>query len=63
MAAPHLAATAQSLYAFGAGLATALTMLTSGYLYGQFGAQAFLLMAVLCGVALPLAFRLRADNL
>ena len=62
IAPPHLAATAQSLYAFGAGLATALTMLTSGYLYGQFGAQAFLLMAVLCGVALPLAFRLRADD-
>ena len=55
----QLAATAQSLYAFGVGFATALMMLISGYLYGQFGTQAFLMMAILCVLALPLAFRLR----
>ena len=56
---PRLAATAQALYAFGVGGATALTMLLSGPLYAQFGAQAFLLMSLLCGVAFPLTFRLR----
>jgi PPP family 3-phenylpropionic acid transporter len=58
----HLAATAQAIYAFGVGLATALLMLVSGSLYGHFGAQAFLLMALLSAAALPLAFRLRADG-
>ena len=51
------AACAQSPYAFGTGLATALMMFISGYLYGQFRAEAFLLMALLCVVALPVAFR------
>jgi PPP family 3-phenylpropionic acid transporter len=55
----RLAATSQALYAFGVGGATALTMLLSGPLYEQFGAQAFLLMALLCVVAFPLTFRLR----
>ncbi|MGZ8329993.1 MAG: MFS transporter [Rhodoplanes sp.] len=57
---PRLAATAQALYAFGVGGATALTMLLSGPLYEQFGAQAFLLMSLLCVVAFPLTFRLRS---
>jgi hypothetical protein len=42
------------------GGATALTMLLSGPLYEQFGAQAFLLMSLLCVVAFPLTFRLRS---
>jgi PPP family 3-phenylpropionic acid transporter len=53
-------ATAQALYAFAAGLSTALVMLVSGDLYEWLGAHAFLLMAILCIVALPLALRLRA---
>ena len=57
---PRLAATAQALYAFGVGGATALTMLLSGPLYEQFGAQAFLLMSLLSVVAFPLTFRLRS---
>ena len=52
---PQLAATAQALYAFGAGLATALLTLVSGRLYGQWGGEAFLLMAFLCAAALPAA--------
>jgi len=48
-----LAATAQSLYALGAGLATALLILVSGRLYGQWGGDAFLVMALLCAAALP----------
>src|ERR1700730_3054251 len=55
----RLAATAQAGYAFGVGLATALLILISGVLYKQVGAQAFLLIALLCVVALPLTFRLR----
>jgi PPP family 3-phenylpropionic acid transporter len=58
----RLAATAQAIYAFAAGLSTALLMPVSGILYGHFGAQAFLLMAALSAAALPLAFRLRADS-
>jgi len=53
-------ATAQALYAFAAGLSTALVMLVSGALYERLGAHAFLLMAILCIVALPLTPRLRA---
>jgi MFS transporter, PPP family, 3-phenylpropionic acid transporter len=52
----RLAATAQALYALGAGLATASLMLLSGELYAAFGGFAFLLMALLCGLALPLAW-------
>src|SRR5262249_53571405 len=54
----RLAATAQALYALGAGLATAMLTFVSGQLYGQFGAQAFFAMALLCALALPLAFGL-----
>jgi PPP family 3-phenylpropionic acid transporter len=50
------AGTAQALYAFGSGLATAALTLLSGNLYAGFGAAAFFPMALLCGVALPCAW-------
>ena len=52
----RLAATAQTLYGTGAlGLASTLMTMASGYLYGMFGAHAFLAMAACCALALPLA--------
>jgi PPP family 3-phenylpropionic acid transporter len=57
---PHLAATAQAMYALGAGVTTALLTLASGWLYGAVGAHGFLLMALLCAAALPLTRGLRA---
>ena len=56
---PHLAATAQALYALGAGATTALLTLASGWLYAALGARGFLVMAVLCAAALPLTRGLR----
>jgi PPP family 3-phenylpropionic acid transporter len=56
----QLAATAQAMYAFGAAGTTALLTLASGTLYGTLGAKAFLVMALLCAAAMPLAFGLRA---
>jgi PPP family 3-phenylpropionic acid transporter len=56
----HLAATAQAMYALGAGATTALLALAAGALYASFGAQAFLVMALLCAAAPPLTRRLRA---
>ena len=50
-----LAATAQAMYAFGAGAATALLTVASGILYARLGAGAFLGMALLCVLAMPLA--------
>jgi PPP family 3-phenylpropionic acid transporter len=55
----HLAATAQALYLVASGTAIALLTWTSGQLYGQLGAHAFLAMAVLCAIAVPPALRLR----
>ena len=55
----HLAATAQALYALSGGLATAVLILLSGGLYGQLGGQAFLVMALICALALPPALRFR----
>jgi MFS transporter, PPP family, 3-phenylpropionic acid transporter len=52
----HLAATAQALYAFGSGAVTAALTLFSGFLYASYGGGAFLAMAFLCGLALPLAW-------
>lgn len=52
-----MAATAQTLYAFGAGVVTAALMSLSGTLYADYGGLAFLLMAALCVVALPVAWR------
>jgi PPP family 3-phenylpropionic acid transporter len=50
-----LAATAQAMYALGAGAATALLTVASGVLYARLGAGAFLGMALLCVLAMPLA--------
>ena len=50
------AATAQTLYAFGAGLVTAVLTSLSGTLYVRYGGGAFLSMATLCLIALPFAW-------
>jgi PPP family 3-phenylpropionic acid transporter len=55
--APGVAATAQTLYAFGAGLVTAALTSVSGMLYARYGGLAFLAMAALCVLALPFAWR------
>jgi MFS transporter, PPP family, 3-phenylpropionic acid transporter len=60
---PHLAATAQAVYAFGAATASAIFTYLSGILYGQFGAAAFLAMTVLCALAIPLSFGLPGRRL
>jgi PPP family 3-phenylpropionic acid transporter len=57
-----LCATAQAFYAFGAGLTTAALTLLSGILYARYGGAAFFPMAVLCGIALPLAWFGLADK-
>ena len=54
---PGLAGTGQSIYAFGSGCSTAVLTLLSGILYAKFGGASFLAMAILCAVALPLAWR------
>ncbi|WP_028348145.1 MFS transporter [Bradyrhizobium murdochi] len=51
-----LAATAQAIYAFGSGVVTAALTLLSGLFYARYGGGAFVAMAVLCGLALPLAW-------
>lgn len=56
---PRLAATAQAMYGLGAGAATAVLTLASGGLYARLGAQAFLVMALLCALAIPLALGTR----
>jgi PPP family 3-phenylpropionic acid transporter len=48
-----LAGTAQAIYAFSAGVASAVLTLASGFLYGRFGPAAFWAMAALCGAAIP----------
>lgn len=57
---PHLAATAQALYALGAGAASALLTLASGRLYASLGPLGFLAMAILCAAVPPLTLRLRS---
>jgi MFS transporter, PPP family, 3-phenylpropionic acid transporter len=52
---PHVAATAQAIYALGAAVASATLTYLSGILYGEFGALAFLAMALLCVLAIPFA--------
>ena len=59
---PGLAATAQAMYALGAGAATAVLTLVSGALYARLGGQAFVVMAVLCAAAAPLALGSRAGR-
>ena len=56
----HLAATAQAVYALGAGATTALLTLASGRLYASLGAQGFLVMALLCAAVPPLTLGLRS---
>jgi len=56
----RLAATAQAMYALGAGAMTALLTLASGWLYATLGAKGFLIMALLCAAAAPLTWGLRA---
>jgi PPP family 3-phenylpropionic acid transporter len=60
---PGLAATAQAMYALGPGAATALLTLASGHLYARLGSQAFLVMALLCAAAVPLAIGSRAAGM
>lgn len=57
-----LAATAQALYAFAAALVTAILIFLSGTLYASYGGAAFLSMAGLCVIALPLAWYGLADE-
>ena len=57
---PGLAATAQAMYALGAGTTIAVLTLASGPLYARLGGQAFLLMALLCAAVAPLALGSRA---
>jgi PPP family 3-phenylpropionic acid transporter len=52
----RLAATAQAVYALGAGLATASLTLVSGELYARWEGMAFMPMAALCALALPVAW-------
>lgn len=56
IAPPGLAATAQVLYALGGGLASAVLTVLAGPLYGDYGGMAFLPMALLCAVAVPIAW-------
>jgi PPP family 3-phenylpropionic acid transporter len=56
----RLGATAQAMYALGAAATTALLTAASGRLYAGLGAHAFLVMALLCAAAVPLALRLRS---
>jgi MFS transporter, PPP family, 3-phenylpropionic acid transporter len=59
----RLAATAQAIYGtLCIGLATALLTLASGVLYGRMGGTAFLVMAALCLLALPLCARLHLSS-
>ena len=57
----RLAATAQSIYGtLCIGLTTALLTLASGVLYERMGGSAFLVMAALCLLALPMCAALRS---
>jgi MFS transporter, PPP family, 3-phenylpropionic acid transporter len=51
-----LLATAQALYALSAGVATTGLTLISGHLYAAYSGNAFLPMALLCVLAVPLAW-------
>ncbi len=60
---PHgVAATAQAVYAFGAGVVTAVLTSVSGMLYARYGGLTFIPMAALCAIALPLAWRGFGDS-
>jgi PPP family 3-phenylpropionic acid transporter len=53
-----IAATAQTIYAFGIGAATVLLTFASGFLYADFGSAGFLAMAALAAMSLPLIWAL-----
>ena len=57
-----LAGTGQAIYAFGPGCLTAVLTLLSGILYAKFEGADFFVMAILCAVALPLAWFGFADE-
>jgi PPP family 3-phenylpropionic acid transporter len=61
-APPPLAATAQAMYALGAGATSALLTFASGWLYAALGGRGFLVMALLCAMALPLTRGMRPDE-
>jgi PPP family 3-phenylpropionic acid transporter len=50
------AATAQAIYAFGAGAVTTAITLLSGVLYARYGGASFAAVALLCAIALPWAW-------
>jgi PPP family 3-phenylpropionic acid transporter len=55
-----LEGTAQAIYGtVGIGMATALLILVSGFLYARLDAQGFWVMATLCALAFPLTWKLR----
>jgi len=56
LVATRVAATAQALYAFGAGFMTAAMTFSSGALYASYAGAAYFPMAALCMVALPFAW-------
>ena len=58
----NLSATAQALYVFSSGVVTTALTLLSGSLYTRYGGASFFVMAVLCGVALPVAWFGLAGN-
>jgi PPP family 3-phenylpropionic acid transporter len=58
----NLSATAQGLYAFASGFMTTGLTLLSGTLYAWYGGASFFVMAVLCGVAVPIAWFGLTDN-
>jgi PPP family 3-phenylpropionic acid transporter len=58
----HLAATGQAIYALGPGLVTALLTLAAGVLYARLAGSGFLLMALLCALALWLCPGLKTRN-
>jgi MFS transporter, PPP family, 3-phenylpropionic acid transporter len=57
---PHLAATAQAMYALGGGATNALLTVVSGRLYSRGRAHGFWVMALLCASVPPLTRGLRA---
>ena len=57
----RLAATAQAIYGTLSGLSIALVTLASGLLYAHIGGAAFLIMAALCLLALPVCARLEFE--
>jgi MFS transporter, PPP family, 3-phenylpropionic acid transporter len=52
----RLSATAQTIYAFGSGLVTAVITASSGVLYARYGGASFVAMAGLSAAALPFAW-------